>query len=385
MDRDRSSDLAWSWASLAALRGHPIAQQGLVAELRRRAAAAHGLSTSRYRRVVLSWADHVTLADLHPGGPNSSRLYEALTEAVPNNPASRLSDGLSADALLVLKGPLPDDNREDKYLSKAWQSLTQPLPLASPPPLEILRAVLDEEFPWLKEAIAAVLADLQLHQWAGCTRTKWRPLLLVGPPGTGKTRFARRLGELTGAGFGEVNAAGSSDNRALQGTARGYSSASPSQVLHVMRRTKTANPVILVDEIDKAQGSQNGDIRQTLLTMLEPESAKSWPDECLCVPCDLSAINWVLCANDVSRLRGPLLSRLRVVQTPQPEHRHLPAVLAGIQRDLWLVIAPHDLPELDPQHVDAFAHGLRRGVSLRRIAMAYEKFVQNAQAPKRLN
>jgi ATP-dependent Lon protease len=211
--------------------------------------------------------------------------------------------------------------------------------------------------------------------------------LLAGPPGTGKTRFAHRVAGLMGMGFGEISGAGSSDNRALQGTARGWSSASPSYVLHVIRQTRCTNPVILVDEIDKAAiGNTNGDIRSTLLAMLEPTTAKTWQDECLMASCNLSAVNWILTANDTSKLRGPLLTRLRVISVQAPTIDHFPSVLQSIRRDLAseLKISTADLAELSPLAEAHLRKAFARDFSLRRIRAAVESAVKATKRIERL-
>lgn len=264
---------------------------------------------------------------------------------------------------------------DDKAIANAWRCLTEPMALACGPAPETLSIILTAEFPWMVDAIDAICGDLTLRQQVGLNWAKFRPTLLVGAPGSGKTRFARRLSELLKIGFGEVNAAGSSDNRMLQGTARGWSTASPCYPLCVMRQHQVANPLILVDEIDKPKpDGRNGDIRATLLTMLEPLSAKSWADECLVAPVDLSAVNWLCCANDVTALRGPLLTRLKVIDVPVPSERHFHAVLGGMRRDLAgeLGVALGDLPELPPQAETLLRNGFRRGISLRRVRAAVE-------------
>src|SRR3546814_11893923 len=109
--------------------------------------------------------------------------------------------------------------------------------------------------------------------------SRFRPCLVVGPPGCGKTRLARRIGQLTGTGSNLLSVGGSSDNRMLQGTARGWSTAEPSFPLLAIMRSEIANPLLIVDEIDKAVAtSHNGSVANTLLGMLAPETAPRWPD-----------------------------------------------------------------------------------------------------------
>jgi ATP-dependent Lon protease len=95
-----------------------------------------------------------------------------------------------------------------------------------------------------------------------------------------------------------------------------------------MRRTRCANPVLLVDEVDKARGSENGDIMATLLGMLEPETARAWFDSCLLAPVDLSQISWVLTANTILTLQRPLLSCLRVITVGYPAPETFDRILA---------------------------------------------------------
>ncbi|RAU20159.1 hypothetical protein CU669_19920 [Paramagnetospirillum kuznetsovii] len=264
---------------------------------------------------------------------------------------------------------------DDKSIAASWKCLTEPMALAIGPAPDTLAHILSSEFPWMSRVIAAICGDLTLRRQVGINWAKWRPTILVGPPGSGKTRFARRLAELLKIGFGEINVAGSSDNRLLQGTARGWGTAMPCYPVCVMRQSATANPLILADELDKPKpDGRNGDIRATLLTMLEPLNARSWPDECLVAPVDLSAVNWIACANDAEPLRGPLLTRLRVIQVPVPSEAHFDAVLRGMRRDLSveLGVSIGDLPEFPHQAEDALRNGFRRGISLRRVRAAVE-------------
>jgi ATP-dependent Lon protease len=91
-----------------------------------------------------------------------------------------------------------------------------------------------------------------------------------------------------------VNCAGASDNRSVAGTARGWGSAHPSRIVEVFIDTQVANPIVLVDELEKAGGSEgNGRITQSLLTMLEPETRGRFYDEALSTSVDLSFVNWV--------------------------------------------------------------------------------------------
>lgn len=263
---------------------------------------------------------------------------------------------------------------EGRKVTNAYDALTGPLPLAgSSVSARTLGTALTTEFPWMKPAVDRLTDDLRLLQATGTTWSRFRPMLLVGPPGVGKTRFARKLARLLGTGYQEINAAGSSDNRMLAGTARGWSSAQPALPLLAMLRGRTANPVCVVDEIDKAGGNgRNGDMRATLLTLLEPETAGAWYDECLLASCDLSQVSWILTANDLKTLSAPLMSRLMVVHVSGLEPEHFGPLVEGILWDLCeeLCVARHQLPNLEPEVIEVLREHFTRARSARKLKNA---------------
>jgi hypothetical protein len=229
------------------------------------------------------------------------------------------------------------------------------------------------EFPWMQNAIDRVADDLALCGLGPQPWIRIRPLLLVGPPGSGKSRFARRLAELIGTGCQVISASGSSDDRSLVGTAHAWGNHEPGAILQLMLASGAANPLIIVDEIEKAGGSpHNGDIRRSLLGMLEPETAKRWPDECLQASCDLSGVSWILTANTLEPISKPLLSRMAVARVGLPGPDAIDGIIEGMRVDVAseLGLDIEVLPEIDPQVRRALAGAFEHGRSLRAVKAA---------------
>lgn len=207
--------------------------------------------------------------------------------------------------------------------------LNTALPLATTPPLGQVRAILIAEFPYALEVIDSVLSDLVGHP-----TIQLRPLLLVGEPGGGKSRFARRLGEVLGLPIWRADAA-QADGATFAGTDRRWHSAECCHPLLAIARGKTANPLILLDELDKA-GTRNdyGRLWDCLLGLLEPETAGRYPDPALQIPLDLRHISYVATANSLDPLPSPLRDRFRIAAFPKPGFADLDALWPGLIQSL---------------------------------------------------
>jgi hypothetical protein len=203
------------------------------------------------------------------------------------------------------------------------------LPLAVPPPLHEVRSKLLFEFPYATEVIDFALADL-----VGRATVHLRPLLLVGDPGGGKSRFARRLGEVLGVTVWREDAS-RADGAVFGGTDRRWYSAEPCHPFLAIGQGKIANPLVLIDEIEKAgTRSDYGRLWDCVLGFLEPETSCRYPDPALQVTVDLSQVSYVATANALDPLPSPIRDRFRVITFPKPSASDLDALLPAVIADL---------------------------------------------------
>src|SRR4051795_7574933 len=145
------------------------------------------------------------------------------------------------------------------------------------------------------------------------------PMLLLGEPGIGKTHFARKLAELLGTGFGFVPMSSLTAGWVLSGASSQWKNAKPGKVFDTFLNGDYANPVIVVDEIDKASSDGQYDPLGALYELLEIETATRFVDEFVEVPIDASGAVWLATANEVQRIPEPLLSRLSVYEVDAPD------------------------------------------------------------------
>jgi len=203
------------------------------------------------------------------------------------------------------------------------------LPLVEVPPLHQVRSTLVFEFPYAVDVVDFALADL-----VGRTTVRLRPLLLVGAPGGGKSRFARRLGEVLGLSVWREDAS-RADGAVFAGTDRRWYSAEPCHSFLAIAAGRIANPLVLFEEFEKTSTrSDYGRLWDCLLGFFEPETSARYLDPALQTNLDLSEISYVCTANSLDPLPSPIRDRMRVVTFPKPGADDLGALLPAVIADL---------------------------------------------------
>jgi ATP-dependent Lon protease len=144
------------------------------------------------------------------------------------------------------------------------------------------------------------------------------PILLLGPPGIGKTHFSKKLSELLGTGMTLVPMSSMTAGWLLSGSSSQWRGAKPGKVFEALVDGEYANPVIVVDEIDKASGDAQYDPLGALYSLLEHDTAKAFTDEFAEVAIDASQVIWITTANDERSIPQPILNRMNVFEVAAP-------------------------------------------------------------------
>lgn len=276
---------------------------------------------------------------------------------VPEAAMARIEEEM--DKLSVLESGSPEYAVTRNYLD--WMT-AMPWGRLSEDNLDLdhARKVLDRDHDGLEDVKQRILEFLAVGHLKG--EVSGSILLLVGPPGVGKTSIGRSVAEALDRRFYRFSLGGMRDEAEIKGHRRTYIGAMPGKFVQAIKEAGVANPVIMLDEIDKIGASYQGDPASALLEVLDPEQNSEFLDHYLDVRFDLSKVLFICTANQLDSIPGPLLDRMEVIR------------LSGYITEEKLAIAKHHLvPKLLAQA------GVPRGAirftdaALRRIIEGYAR------------
>jgi hypothetical protein len=264
-------------------------------------------------------------ADKHNNADKEQSLRTALSDFQKST--KRNAEERKGQVVVYTPPKVTSSRRDDADLKRFKARLGEPMPLRRANDRHHLDEMISAAFeaaPWMSEPLEWIWRHNILLLDDAQPRLEIPPMLLVGDPGVGKTHFARLLCDALGLHYARIDMSARSAAFDLTGMEHGWSTSTPGIPVRTLATSPIANPVIILDEVEKAGRSSNGGSpEQALLPLLQREMSKEFLCPSLQAVVDLSWCGWIGTANDIDLLSGPIRDRMRIFHVKAPAGRDL--------------------------------------------------------------
>lgn len=291
----------------------------------------------------------------------------------------RFHDPLAA--LLPAKTPEAERTAIEALAAFAFALSPDPAPF-SPHTPDYTLAAIHAAFPWMAEPSTLFLRAAR-QAAASDKGLTIPPTILCGPPGVGKSSYARALGDAFNLPLICIDVGGAGGAALeLQGLESGWGSAQPGRLVRTIIATRCVNPLVIIDEIDRAgaaetsRGARHPGLPAALMSLIEPSTSRAWTCPFYKLPFDMSRVSVIMTCNSLSGIDQPLLDRCRVIQIPDLTSDHIIAAVPGIAGER---LAPEAV-DLIQDHLGDLSRRGRR-LSLRAVTRMIDGAVAVAEAP----